>query len=242
MGKEIALNDDGFAVAEPTGNRFIIGGMIKYDDHVYTLNKTEPVPLGTLVALNIVTAWVEWRDHRPVRHLVTQLGQHHPAREEFGDLDSTKWPPGVDGRPADPFKDSRYLHLIDPQTGQDFTFVTDTNGGRIAVGELKSAICNVRMVRPGAVAVVKLATGTFKSKKFGLVPRPVFKVVEYRGGLKEEPAQIADQSKPEQVWPPDGEVKASSLAQDLNDDLPDFVKAPKAEAPKAEAPKKKHKK
>jgi hypothetical protein len=237
MGQELTLNADGFSVPERVGNNFIIGGMIKYHDHVYTLNKTEPMPLGTvLVALNIITAWVKWWDQLPVEHRVTQPGQFHPVRDDLPDQDKKKWQPGLDGQPADPWKDTRYMHLIDPQTGQDFTFVTDTTGGRIAVGELKSAIRNVRMARPGAVAVVKLETGTFKSKRFGLVPRPIFKVVEYRGGLKEVPAQVADQSKPEQALLPT-EVKAPSLAQDFNDDLPNFVKAPKAEAPKA-----KHKK
>jgi hypothetical protein len=233
MGQELALNaDDGFSVPERAGSNFIIGGMIKYADRVYTLNKTEPLPLGTvLVALSIVTAWVKWWDHLPVEHRVTQPGQHHPVREDLDDLDSKKWQRGLDGQPADCWKDSRYLRLIDPQTGRDFTFATDTTGGLIAIGELKSAIRNVRMARHGAVAVVKLQTGTFKSRRFGLVPRPVFEIVEYRGGLKEVPAQIADQSEPpeellSQKKEPLVEVKAPSL--ELNDPIPSFsTKAPK---------------
>jgi hypothetical protein len=216
MGQELALNADGFSVPERVGNNFIIGGMIKYADRVYTLNKTETLPLGTvLVALGIVTAWVKWWDQQPVEHRVTQPGQHHPVREDLGDLDSKKWQRGLNDQPADCWKDSRYLHLIDPQTGRDFTYVGDTTGARIAIGELKSAIRNVRMVRPGAVAVVKLQTGTFKSKRFGLVARPVFEIVEYRGGLEEAPTQIADQSKQPGGFQP-------SPAQELNDEIPSF--------------------
>jgi hypothetical protein len=231
MGNELALNADGFSVPERVGNNFIIGGMIKYHDHVYTLSKTEPVPLGTvLVALNIVTAWVKWWDHAPVEHRVTQPGQLHPNREDLGDLDSKNWQLGLDDRPADCWKDSRYLHLIDPQSGRDFTFVGDTTGTRIAIGELKSAIRNVRMVRPGAVAVVKLQTGTFKSKRFGLVPRPVFEIVEYRGGSEAAPTQIADQSKQQT-----GEIKAPPLAEaeapPWNDPIPDLGRETEDPAP-----------
>jgi hypothetical protein len=236
MGQELALNtDDGFSVAEPMGNRFIIGGMIKYDKHAYALNKTEPMPLGTiLVVLGVITAWVKWWDQMPVEHRITREGQHHPVLDDMPDRDKTKWQPGPDGRPADPWKDTRYLHLIDPQTGQDFTFVTDSNGGRMAIGELKSAIRNVRMARPGTVAMIKLGTGTFKSRKYGLVPRPVFEIIEYRGGLKEvsAPAQIADQKEPPV------EAKAPPHAEEMNDDLPDCL----TETPKAKAPKKKSKK
>ena len=237
MGQEIALNtDDGFSVAEPMGNRFIIGGMIKYDKHAYALNKTEPMPLGTvLVVLGVKTAWVQWRDQLPIEHRVTREGQHHPVLDDMPDRDKTKWQSGPDGRLADPWKDTRYVHAIDPQTGQDYTIVGDSNGMRMAVGELKSAIRNVRMARPGALAVIKLGTGTFKSRKFGLVPRPVFEIVEYRGGLKEvsAPAQIAEQSK-QQTAPPVAEVEKPPF----DDDLPDFAKAPEIETPKKKRSKK----
>ena len=212
----LAVVDDGFSVQERPGNNFIIGAMIKYDNGTYTVAKTEQLPLGTvLVALDIVTAWVKWRDHAPVEHRVTQPGQLHPDRADLGDLDRKQWQPGLGNGPADPWKDSRYLHLIDPQSGRDYTYVGDSAGARIAIGELKSAIRNVRTVRPGAVAVVKLQTGTFKSKRYGLVPRPVFEIVEYRGGLEEVAAQIVDQSKQQT-----GEIKAPSLKGETSGEVP----------------------
>ena len=153
----------------------------------------------------------------------------HPRHEDLPDRDKTLWQPGLDGKPADPWKDSRYMHLIDLRTGQDYTFVTDTDGGRMAVGELKNAIRNVRIARPGALAVIKLDTGTFKSRKFGLVPRPVFEIVEYRGGeLKEVPAQLSDQSKPpEQASVVDlPAAEKPTLAQELDDEIPSFDESP----------------
>ena len=230
MSQELAIQtDDGFDVQERS-NSFIIGGMIKYFNHVYTLNKTEPLPLGTiLLVISIITCWVRWWDRAPTEHRVTRSGQMHPRREDLPDQDKTLWQPGLDDKPANPWKDSRYMHLIDLRTGQDYTFVTDTDGGRMAVGELKNAIRNVRIARPGALAVIKLDTGTFKSRKFGLVPRPVFEIVEYRGGeLKEVPAQLSDQSKPpEQASVVDlPAAEKPTLAQELDDEIPSFDESP----------------
>jgi hypothetical protein len=71
------------------------------------------------------------------------------------------------------------LRLIDPRTGQDYTLVTDTYGGRKAVGDLKSQISNVRFAYPGAVPVVQLGSTMMKTA-YGLKPRPEFKVVGWR--------------------------------------------------------------
>jgi hypothetical protein len=213
----LSIIDDGFGVQERPGNNFIIGAMMKFDDGAFIVSKTEPLPLGTvLVALDITTAWVKWWDSLPAEHRITQSGQFHPEREDLGDLDRTQWQSGKFGV-VDPWKDTRYLHLIDPQSGRDYTFTTDSAGGRIAIGELKSAIRNVRTVRPGAVPVVKLSTGSFKSKRYGEVPRPAFEIVEYRGGVEQAPAQIADQTgEAPSIVPENWEAKGDALPADLS--------------------------
>jgi hypothetical protein len=118
------------------------------------LNKTDEMPPDTtLLVRSIVTCWVKWWDNSPVEHRVTHSGQLHPRRDDLPDNDKTLWQPGIDGeKPGDPWADTRYVHLINLQTGQDFTFIADTNGGRMAVGELKSSIRNVRMAHPNATA------------------------------------------------------------------------------------------
>jgi hypothetical protein len=181
-------DDDGFAVTEPrTG--FIIGSMVKFVDRDYVADKTEKLPEGiTLVALSTVTAWVKWEGGSPVEHRVTHAGQGHPHRDDLPDQNKELWE--IDekftGKPRDPWHDSRYVHLICPKTGRDFTFVTDTYGGRAAVGDLKNAIRNVRHARPGAVPVVKLGW-KMMSTQFGQRPRPVFTITEWRDGGSGEP-------------------------------------------------------
>jgi hypothetical protein len=251
MSNELAVQgEDGFDVQERSSN-FIIGGMIKYNKG-YILNKTEEPPLDiTLLVVSIVTCWVRWWDHAPTEHRVTHSGQLHPCREDLPDQDQSLWQVGLDGEKlADPWKDSRYVHLINLQTGQDFTFVTDTYGGRMAVGELKSSIRNVRMAHPNAMPIIKFGNSTFKSRKFGEVARPVFIIVGWHQGFKEVPAQSDQQllapakeqldtfaksdNKPaEQIV---SELPPVSLAEEMNDEIPDFDEDTEKQATKAVPP------
>jgi hypothetical protein len=172
---------DGFTVEEKAGNNLIVGKMLKFTiEGKYKVDKADILPDNTtLVAIDVVTTWLKWHDDKPVEHRITKPGQVHPDRADLPDQDEGKWEPGINGQPADPWRDTRYLRLIDPRTGQDYTFVTDTYGGRKAVGDLKSQIANVRFAYPGAVPVVQLGSTMMKTS-FGLKPRPEFKVVDWR--------------------------------------------------------------
>ena len=172
---------DGFTVAEKAGNSMIFGKMLKFTiDGKYKVDKADNLPDNTtLVAIDVTTAWVKWQHGKPLEHRITQPGQLHSDRADLPDQDEATWERGLDGAPADPWRDTRYLRLIDPRTGQDYTFVSDTYGGRKAVGDLKSQIANVRFAYPGAVPVVQLASTMMKTA-FGPKPRPEFKVIGWR--------------------------------------------------------------
>jgi hypothetical protein len=189
-------NNDGFAVAERGGTNLIKGIIIKFADGVWKQNKTEPLQQGpkgpTFAVVGVVTAWVHWKGGKPIEHLITQPGQAHPWREDFGDLDESEWELGIGGLPSNPWKDTRYLYLVDPRTGKTYTYITDTHGGRQAVGELKDAIANVRRAQPGALPVVQLATTTMPTR-FGVKPRPDLTIIEWRGGTSTSPAEAQQQ-------------------------------------------------
>jgi hypothetical protein len=208
---------DGFSVAEKRGSSLIIGKMAKFTtEGKYKIDKADILPDYTrLVATDVTTAWVKWHNDKPVEHRVTQPGQIHPDRLDLPDQDETNWEPGLNGESADPWRDTRYLHLIDPQTGQDHTFVTDTYGGRKAVGDLKSQISNVRFAYPGAVPIVQLGSTMMKTS-FGLKPRPEFKVVGWRN-KGNAPVQLThgpQNKRPEQ--------NLSAIEPPFNDQIPSF--------------------
>ena len=180
MGQETVPVADGFAVGEKPANIMIVGQMIKFDNGIYKVNKTETLPPDIeLVAIGVTTAWVKWREKRPVEHRVT-LSQQHPDRDDLPDQNKAEWEIGLDGQPVDPWKDTRYLRLIDPLTSADYTFVTDSIGGRRGVFDLKSQIRNVRYAHPNALPLIKLRTTTMKTR-YGLKPRPLFEVIGWRG-------------------------------------------------------------
>jgi hypothetical protein len=85
--------------------------------------------------------------------------------------------------------------LIDPRSGKTFSFVTDSVGGRRAVGELKDAIMTVWQAQPGVLPVVQLATSSMKTR-YGVKPRPDFKIVDWRGGTPLAPAEQAENAEP----------------------------------------------
>jgi hypothetical protein len=180
MTNNLATTGDGFDVPEPGGGGLIVGQLLKFNNGAYFANKTEVVPLGTtLVVVAVTTLWIKWENGRPAEHRVTRPGQAHPVRDDLPDQDQAEWKPGFKDQLADPWKDSRYLHLVDPQTGADYTFVTDSYGGRKAIGELKSQITNVRFAHPGAVPTVRLAS-TMMPTDYGPKPRPSFKVIGWK--------------------------------------------------------------
>jgi hypothetical protein len=209
--------DDGFSVRENGSGQFIRGQMIKYNDGIYIVDKTEELPDEPLVAIGVVTVWVKWEENekgetKPAEHRVTAAGQIHPSREDLPDQDDNLWRPGLNGEPADPWKDTRYLYLVNPRTGADYTFVTDSYGGRKGVGSLKSKIMNVRMAHPGAMPVVKARSAPFKTS-YGLKKRPEFEVIGWRKADGDLMANIPNDPAPKLAAPP--KVKEPAFEEDI---------------------------
>jgi hypothetical protein len=185
------------------------GRLLKFTDGNYLLSGVAGTLNGAiLVVTGVVTLWVEWRDGLPVRQLVTQPGQRHPDRDELGDLNTEEWPLGRDGKPNDPWQDTRYLYLLDPTTSEEFTFTTSSWGGRKAIGDLKNQVANVRAAHPEAVPVIRLDKEMWKTKH-GPQPKPLFIVVDWK-----LPSGEAIQQQ--QIKPP----AKRSARDEFNDEVP----------------------
>jgi hypothetical protein len=84
------------------------------------------------------------------------------------------------------------LRLIHPLTGAEYVFISDSAGGRIAIGQLKEQIRNIRFAQPNAVPLVKLGSAPFKTR-YGVKERPNFEVVEWRNkGSDQAQQQLAE--------------------------------------------------
>jgi hypothetical protein len=196
---EVALKparDDGFAVEEKLGESLISGRMIKFSEGNFTIDKIETLPPGTqLTVMAMATVWVHWDSGRPVEQRITRVGESHLDRRDLPDQDDSLWPSGLNDKPEDPWKDTRYVHLIDPNTGSDYTFITDSIGGRRAVSDLKRQIANKRATHPAAIPIVTLGKSEMKTK-FGKKLRPDFKVVGWRNAvqptMRAVPSKVVD--------------------------------------------------
>jgi hypothetical protein len=102
-----------------------------------------------------------------------------PARNTLGDLDPAEWPAGLSGAPEDPWKHQVALVLQHTGTRELFTFVTTSQTGRRAIGNLLRHFDRMRKTNSDEVPVVRLKAGGFNHRddRIGWVPVPVFAVV-----------------------------------------------------------------
>jgi len=122
---------DGWASVPPEPERFTKGRVVKFRDGAYFINRNEPILADErqLIVTCVTVAWVRWEDGRPVEHRITGPHQRHPEREKLSHRDESEWPIGFGDKPADVWRDSRYIYLLDPKTAEEYSFVTETYGG-----------------------------------------------------------------------------------------------------------------
>ena len=120
------------------------------------------------------------------------------------------------------------------------TFPTGTTGGRIAIRELRDKLVWMRRLRGPNVYAVVLLSDTFMKTQWGGRQRPHFKIVHWIS-LGSESGQVEALPPPpspqttSQSDLPLNEVKEPSLAEEMDDEIPDFENE-NAESPKAAAP------
>jgi hypothetical protein len=126
-----------------------------------------------------------------------------PRRQDLGDTDESIWPPGLNGRPEDPWKHQLCVVLQHAGTSELYTFVTASATGRRAVGNLLQHYSRMQRANPNELPVVRLKKGGFQHKddRVGFVPTPVFAVV---GRVPRDSAATPD----------------TSPSADLNDEIP----------------------
>ena len=157
-------------VTELKGNN--IGTLLKYDNkkEKYFIGEDE-VPLGREYIAHCdqyARGWIKFVDKELVDQKVFKVSEGKPPERE--DLDDLEFA----GAEDDPWVFQRYLPLEDPETGEIVIFVSKSIGGKIALGDLMEIY---ERTWDRGLAMVKLATSTFKSKKYGLTPRPSFSVI-----------------------------------------------------------------
>jgi hypothetical protein len=149
-----------------------IGTLMKFDTKKerFFIGEDE-VPLGREYIAHCdqyARGWTKFVNKERVDQKVFKVSEGKPPeREDLDDLEHS-------GAEDDPWVFQRYLPLEDVETGEIVIFVSKSNGGKIALGDLLAVYADTWDRRP---PTVKLATTKFKSKKYGLTPRPSFPIV-----------------------------------------------------------------
>src|SRR5262245_1110369 len=188
-----------------------LGQLLKFVKGKYMMGEEE-IPLGTEYIAHIdqlARGWVNFRedDTVDVRGITKIADGKPPARKTLGDLDKKKWKEkDEEGNPKDPWQLQWYLPLVSDDLGEIFTFVTGTDGGDKAIGNL----CGIfgHRDRNGLLPIIALKSRSYRHKKYGPVHKPEFIVVGWHG----------DGPKPvNQITPKTGNATANA---DMNDEVP----------------------
>jgi hypothetical protein len=197
----------------------------------------DEIPLGTkfiAYAKSWVKIWIKFVEGEPPQRQVYRvaLGERPPERDELDDLDDSKWTPGLDDKPSDPWVFQFLLPLENVDSGEVLIFKTQSFGGKRAVAKL----CETWAKRAGRVSgcgspIVKLAASEMPSKKWGRVPAPHFEIINWDDRATAEPDVLppapnetpAAPSTPRKYSPDritSGLPKNSGGNADLDDEIP----------------------
>jgi hypothetical protein len=214
-----ALVVDGFDASQkdPTANP-IRGTSIRFKDGDYfAFGEKIDVRDRGFVVLDRVEGWQKLQKDCPPEYLMRKTGEPRPPKPHVAEAD---WLKDLNGKPAHPWKLTHYAYLLDIKTGEVSTFWTNTIGGRIAIDQLNEQVTLMRGMKPGAIPVVELQSTDMPTQYGGTTPRPGFRILGYKERSNvASPSMIAGPAAPVLQ-----DVKSPSIAEELNDDLPDFTK------------------
>jgi hypothetical protein len=223
----------------PTRNttRIIQGVILRCVDGHWS-DRDGLAPPAELLAMGTSSALQCWQDGMPTDTVVEQPGEPLPDVNELNaQIPEAEWEKGIDGKPRPPWVLQFVVYLIDPHTGETYTYINGTTGARIAVERLQDKFKWMRALRGNVVPIVKLDSRPMQTK-FGQKMRPDFTVIEWRelspqnggGAIEQKTVPQIEQAKPDAkpatkkkttIGKP---VKPPTIQEELNDDLPDSLK------------------
>ena len=138
-----------------------------------------------------------------------------PRPNSFVDEDT--WPL-FSGKPTDPWRYCTIIHLLSLSNGETFHFCSPTAGAWVARDELLEQIKSMRMMRPGSLPIVRLASTPFKTQ-FGTRKRPMFRIVGWQRPKTEDAETprlieaVKVEAEPVKAEPVNGGTKHKSKAK-----------------------------
>jgi hypothetical protein len=183
------------AYGEAAKARNFVGELLKFNkgDYLAGQNNRE-IPIGTRLIANMDSleiGWVRWENGRREPRMGRIVDGFVPARRaELGDNDRDLWPANDDGEPRDPWQFTNNLVLAAETDGELFTFTTDSNGGRDAIGKLCTEYGKELHRHPDDWPIIELDGDSYlhSNKQRGRIKFPILKIVSWSPKDGEAPA------------------------------------------------------
>ena len=129
----------------------------------------EEIPAGSeyiAYPMDALRGVCRWENDMPVEQRVGRIADKFPSFNKESFPAEEGWKPQV------------AMVLEDPETGELFTFVSASVGGKIAVEKLINQTASaVKRGTGDLTPLVRLAVSSFPSEEFGTIIRPAFEIV-----------------------------------------------------------------
>jgi hypothetical protein len=218
---------------QPESAGLIKGTLIKFTNEAKWVTRDgEELPAGLeLISVAVKRVVQKWQDQKPVVTTVLEPHQKFPDVKKMNEETPREdWVEGPDGHPRGPWQAQHILYLLDPKTIDMYTYPTGTDGGRVAIGELRDKIMLMQRLRGQNVYPVVTLSDTFFPTRYGGRQRPHFVPKRWvrlggEGGEVEAlppPAWAEPTNAPAQPELPLTNVSEPSLKEQMNDEIPEF--------------------
>jgi hypothetical protein len=224
---------------EPQSRRVIQGTRLAFTNDFEWVDSNDETILRDreLIMVDRVRVLQKWIDQMPVETRFLEPNERWPDIKAMNEAaPRSEWREGPSGESQGPWSCQWIIYLVDPLTLDKFTYPTNTTGGHIAVGDISDRIKNMRRFRGEHVYPVITLSDAFMNTRFGGRQRPHFEVKRWIkfGGKRGEVEALPPPAHPTQPELPLNEVTEPSLAEEMDDEIPDFGNE-NAESPKAAA-------
>jgi len=136
---------------------------------------------------SLKTGWQKWVDGKPADQRMGLVGDgfQPPRRNELGDDDEALWERMPDGSPRDPWQYTNVVVMMEPESGELYTFSMGSRGALTAIGVLSKAYGERERAYPKQFPLVELGVRSYVHSEYGEQRVPTFKVLEWREAPEE---------------------------------------------------------
>lgn len=167
----------------------IIGSLLKFSKGDWLLGQDETeVSTGTRYVVsmdNLLVGWTKWSNNKPIDEVMGRVvdGWAIPKRDTLGDLDKEQWEMDNQGKLRDPWVFNNRV-LFKPvgkkySTDVAITFITNSQGGLKAMGELSKRYGQEMSSHEGQNPIIEIGTDAYNhpNKEYGRIKVPVITLV-----------------------------------------------------------------